>query len=51
MKTNEIASVMVAVIVLAGITVAIVHGGDTAKVLNASGSAFSNVIKAATGRG
>jgi hypothetical protein len=50
-KTNEIASVLVAVLVLAGITVAIVNGGQTASVLNASGSAFSNVIKAATGKG
>lgn len=51
MIVKEIAGIAVAVLVLAGLSVAIVNGGNTANVLNASGSAFSNVIKAATLRG
>jgi hypothetical protein len=47
MKTNELASVAVAVIVLAGLAVSVANGGNTAKILNAAGSSFSNVIKAA----
>lgn len=47
MKTNELASIAIAIIVLAGLAVAVAQGSQTASVLNASASGFSNVIKAA----
>lgn len=47
MRTSEIASVFVAVIVLAGFAVALKPGSAAPAVLNAGGSAASNVIKAA----
>jgi hypothetical protein len=47
MKVNEIASVFVALIVLAGFAVAFKPGSAAPAVLNASGSAGSNLIKAA----
>lgn len=51
MVTRDIFGLGAAVIVLAGLSMAIVHGKDTATMLNGAGSAFSNVIKAATLRG
>lgn len=51
MKTNELVSVVVAVIVLAGIAVAIVNGGQTAQVLKAGSDGFSQVIKTASSGG
>lgn len=47
MKTNELASIALAIIVLAGLGVALASGSQTVGVLNASASGFSNVIKAA----
>lgn len=47
MRTGEIASVAIAVVVLAGFAVAFKPGSAAPAVLNASGSAASNVIKAA----
>lgn len=50
MQTNEVASIAVAVIVLAGITFAIARGGDTANILGAAFNGFSGVIRASTQR-
>jgi hypothetical protein len=50
MQTNEIASIAVAFIVLAGITFAIAKGGETASILGAAGNAVSGVIRASTQR-
>lgn len=47
MRTGEIASVAIAVVVLAGFAVAFKPGSAAPAVLNASGGAASNVIKAA----
>jgi K+-transporting ATPase A subunit len=47
MKTSEIASVAIAFIVLAGLAVAVAQGSQTASVMNAGASGFSNIIKAA----
>lgn len=47
MKVNELGSIAVAVIVLAGLAVTLKNGGQAAQVLNAGGSAFANIIKAA----
>lgn len=47
MRTSEIASVAVAIIVLAGFAVAMKPGSAAPAVLNAMGSSSSNVIKAA----
>jgi uncharacterized membrane protein len=47
MKTSTFASVAIAVIVLAGLAVAVASGSQTAQVLNAAGSSFGNVVKAA----
>ncbi len=44
MVVHEIAGVAVAVIVLAGIAVAILNGGNTANVLKASTDGFANVV-------
>lgn len=38
-----------AVVVLAGLTVVIVNGGNTAKVIGSTASGFADVIRAATG--
>jgi K+-transporting ATPase A subunit len=46
-KTNELASIAVAIIALAALGVAVASGSQTASVLNAGASGFSNVIKAA----
>jgi hypothetical protein len=48
---SEFVGILSAVIVVAGLAVVVARGGDTAKILDASGSAFSNIIKAATLRG
>jgi K+-transporting ATPase A subunit len=48
MKTNEIASVAIAIIVLAGLAVAVVNGSGTAQVVNAGADGFANVITAAS---
>jgi len=46
-KVNEIGSVAVAALMLAAFAVAVKPGSQTGGVLNAAGSAASNVIKAA----
>lgn len=47
MRSSEIASIAVAIIVLAGLGVALASGSQTVGVLNAASSGFSNVVKAA----
>lgn len=44
MVVHEIAGVAVAVIVLAGIAVAILNGGNTADVIKASTDGFAGVV-------
>lgn len=48
MKTTEIFGVMGSIVALAMLSVAIIYGDRTAKVLGAAGSAFSSSIRAAT---
>jgi hypothetical protein len=45
---REVFGVATAILVVAALSVAIVNGGQTAQVLNAAGSSFSGLIKAAT---
>jgi hypothetical protein len=45
---TEIIGLAGAIVVLAGISVAIINGGQTAKVVKSFGDAFSGSIKAAT---
>lgn len=45
---REFFSVLAAVLVVATISVAVAHGGETAKVIDAGANGFSNVVKAAT---
>ena len=45
---RDIFGVATAVLVLAGITVAIVNGGETANIIGKVGESFSGVVKAAT---
>lgn len=51
MNTSEIIGVMVAVVSLAGLSVAIIYGDRTAKVIGAGATGFAKVINAATLRG
>lgn len=51
MRISEIFSVATAVLVLAGVSVAIVRGDQTAKVLTATANGFANVIRSATLQG
>jgi hypothetical protein len=48
MTTSEIIGVAAAVVVLAGISVAIIYGDRTAQVIRAGGNAFAQSIRAAT---
>jgi hypothetical protein len=48
MNTNEIVGLGVAIVSLAALSVAIIYGDRTAKVIGAAGAAFSNSIRAAT---
>lgn len=48
MAVREIVGIAMALVVLAGVSMAIVNGGQTAKVLGAAGDAFAGSIKAAT---
>lgn len=48
MRTDEIIGLMAAIVALAGLSVAIIYGDRTAKVLTAAGSSFSGAIRAAT---
>jgi len=47
-NTSEIVGLAAAIVTLAMISVAIVYGDRTAKVLTAAGSSFSSAIRAAT---
>lgn len=51
MNTSEIAGIALAIVALAGLSVAIVYGQNTARVLRAAGDSFSGAIKAATFQG
>lgn len=46
--TRDFLGIGVAVLVLAGLTVAIVNGSNTANIIGQVGQSFSSVIKAAT---
>lgn len=48
MNTSEITGLAFAIVVLAGVSMAILYGDRTAQVVGAVGKAFSNSIKAAT---
>ncbi len=48
MNTSEIIGLGAAIVALAGLSVAIIYGDKTAKVIGAAGSAFSGAIRAAT---
>lgn len=48
MNTTELIGVASAIVVLAAISVAIINGDKTAKVIGAGASGFASVIKAAT---
>jgi hypothetical protein len=45
---TEIIGLGAAIVLLAGVSVAIINGGNTAKVVTSIGNAFSGSIKAAT---
>lgn len=51
MNVSEIIGVAASIVVLAALSVAIVNGGNTAKVIKATGDAFAGTIRAATLRG
>lgn len=51
MEVREIVGVLVGIVVLAGLSVIVVNGGQSAQVLTAGANGFSNMIKAATLRG
>lgn len=51
MKTNELGSAIAAIIVLAGLSVAVAKNSDTANVLGTGLSGFANLIKVSQGRG
>lgn len=44
----ELIGVMASIVVLAGVSVAIINGGNTAKIIGSFGDAFSKSINAAT---
>lgn len=48
MALREIVGIAMGVLVLAGLSVAITRGGNTAKILDAAGNSFAKVINAAT---
>lgn len=48
MVMKDIIGVAVAIVVLAGLSVAIINGDRTAQVIKASGDSFANLIGAAT---
>jgi hypothetical protein len=49
MDMSQIWGLLGAIVGLAVIAVVIVNGGKTAQIISASGTAFSNAIKAASG--
>ena len=48
MNTSEIIGLGTAIVVLAGLSTAIIYGDRTAKVIGAGATGFANVIRAAT---
>lgn len=48
MKAEQIIGIFASIVVLAGISVAIVNGGKTAQVIGAAGNAFSSSLRVAT---
>lgn len=48
MEVRQIFGILAAFVVLAGVSVAIVNGDMTAKILTSSGEAFSSIVKAST---
>lgn len=48
LNTSEITGLAFAIVVLAGVSMAILYGDRTAQVVGAFGKAFTNSIKAAT---
>jgi hypothetical protein len=48
MNTSEVIGLGVALVALAGLSVAIIYGKNTAAVLQAAGDSFSGAIRAAT---
>lgn len=48
MAVRELFSLATAIVILAGVAVAITRGDQTARVLDATASGFGNVIRAAT---
>jgi len=51
MEVREIVGLGVGFLVLAGITVAVINGGQTAAILGAGTNGFANMVRAATLRG
>ncbi len=51
MDVRGIIGIGVGIIVLAGISVAIINGGQTANIIGTSGKAFAGLITAATNPG
>lgn len=51
MNTSEVGGAVAAIITLAALSVAIIHGNKTAKVIGAGANGFAKVLKAATLRG
>ncbi len=48
MAVRELFSLAAAIVILAGVAVAITRGDQTARVLDATANGFANVIRAAT---
>lgn len=48
MEVREVIGLGASIIFLAGLSVAIINGGQTAKILGAGFDGFSNMIRAAT---
>jgi uncharacterized iron-regulated membrane protein len=48
MQLREVFGVMTGVLILAGISVAIVNGGQTANIFTAAADGFANVVRSAT---
>ncbi len=50
MAVREIAGIFVAIIIVAGLTVAVASNSSTGSILSAGGNAFADSIRAAQGR-
>jgi hypothetical protein len=50
-EVREIVGLGASIVFLAGISVAIIYGGQTAQILGAGTNGFANMLKAATLRG